>query len=208
MDDRRRAMLRLQCSVRARRAPHVQRANSAHPAGDAIDGVRCDDRTRSGGSPACRRAAGLRAAHPRRDLPDRDDKARRRASRDRALALRRPARAVSRGGISRHRSGPVLRHGDRLRGVGPAVRAAAAEGAAPVPGDPRRSAPRGLHPRRPAVSHPRQAHGSVLRAGDADHGADRERGVAGRRGARLSLLRRPRSPRFRRRDGESARRRR
>ena len=92
MDDRRRAMLRLQCSVRARRAPHVQRANSAHPAGDAIDGARCDDRTRSGGSLACRRAAGLRAAHPHRDLPDRDHKARRGASRDRALALRRPAR--------------------------------------------------------------------------------------------------------------------
>ena len=80
---------------------------------------------------------------------------------------------------------------------------AAAGGAASVPRDSRRNAPRRLHAGRPAVPHPREAHGSVLRARDADHGAYRRCGFAGGRGARLPLLRRPRSPGFRRRNGES-----
>ena len=73
----------------------------------------------------------------------------------------------------------------------------------PVPGDSCRSAPCGLHAGRLAVPHSRQAHGSVLRAGDADHGAHRRCRFAGGRSARLPLLRRPRSHRLRRRDGES-----
>ena len=76
--------------------------------------------------------------------------------------------------------------------------------AASVPGDSRRSAPRGLHAGRLAVPHPREAHGFVLRAGDANHGAYRRCRFAGRRGARIPLLRRPRSHRLRRRNGESA----
>ena len=41
---------------------------------------------------------------------------------------------------------------------------------------PRGIAPRGRHARRPALPYPRRAHGSLLRAGDADHGAARRRG--------------------------------
>jgi hypothetical protein len=78
--------------------------------------------------------------------------------------------------------------------------------------------PAELHPFREIVAGPRhavatpgdllfhiraEAHGSVLRTGDADHGAARRRRFAGRRGARLPLFRRPRSARFRRRNRES-----
>ena len=47
-----------------------------------------------------------------------------------------------------------------------------------------------------------RADGSVLRVGDADNDPARCRRVAGRRSARLSLFRRPRSPRLCRRHGE------
>ena len=63
-------------------------------------------------------------------------------------------------------------------------------------------APCGFHAGRLAVPHPREAHGFVLRAGDANHGAHRRCGFAGGRSARLPLLRRPRPDRFRRWDGE------
>ncbi len=86
----------------------------------------------------------------------------------------------------------------------PPVRRAAAGRTASVPRDPRRVAPCRLDAGRPAVPHPRKAHGPLFRGRDADHGADRPRGLAGRRGARLSLLRRPRSPGLRRRNGEPA----
>ena len=88
--------------------------------------------------------------------------------------------------------------------LGPALWAAAAGEAASVPGDSRRSAPRGLHAGRLAVPHPREAHGFVLRAGDADHGAHRGCRFAGRRSAGIPLLRRPRSHGLCRRNGESA----
>ena len=66
-----------------------------------------------------------------------------------------------------------------------------------------RPAPCGRDARRPDVSHPRQAHGSLLRACDSDHDQARRRGHGGRRGARLSLFRRPRSARLRRRHRKS-----
>ncbi len=47
-----------------------------------------------------------------------------------------------------------------------------------------------------------EAHGSLLRAGHADHGAHRKCRFAGGRSARLPLLRRPRSHGLRRRDGK------
>src|SRR5215468_7467760 len=52
-----------------------------------------------------------------------------------------------------------------------------------------RAGPRGFHARGPDVPHPREADGPLLRDGDADQGAPRRRGVNGRRGPRLSLLR-------------------
>src|SRR5262245_24450384 len=56
------------------------------------------------------------------------------------------------------------------------VRGPAPGRAPPVPGDPRRIAPRGVDAGRPAVSHPCEANGPLLRGGDADHGAPRWRG--------------------------------
>ena len=97
----------------------------------------------------------------------------------------------------------LLRHGDWLGRVGSALWPAAAGAAAPFSRDQGRPAPCGRHARRSPLPHSRQAHGSLLRAGDADHGPARRRGLAGRRGAWLSLFRRPRSLRLRRRHGES-----
>ena len=55
------------------------------------------------------------------------------------------------------------------------------------------------------VPYPRQADGPVLRDRGADHGQARGRSDRGRRGARLSLLRRPRPSGLRRRHREPAR---
>ena len=136
-----------------------------------------------------------RAAHPRRDLPGRDGK----PGPDhretvRSLCGDLPA-LVPRGGLSRPRG--------RASSCVMAIGSDAGTGcSAPRPAElhPFREiraggAPRRLDARRPAVPHPRRAHGPLLRAGDADHGAARRRGLAGRRGARLPLLRRPRPAR-------------
>src|SRR6516164_6150755 len=64
--------------------------------------------------------------------------------------------------------------------------------ASPVPGGPVGTTACGFSTGRPDVSYPRQADGSLLRDGGADHGAPRRRGRRDRRGPRLSLLRRPR----------------
>ena len=57
--------------------------------------------------------------------------------------------------------------------------------------------------RRLALPHPRQAHGSVFRTRNANHGANRQRGHARGRSARIPLFRRSRSDRFCRRHGKS-----
>src|SRR5580693_3337206 len=53
-----------------------------------------------------------------------------------------------------------------------------------------------VHARRLAVSHSRKTHGFMLRACDANYGTHRQCCFAGRRGARIPLLRRPRSHRL------------
>src|SRR5262245_46780838 len=65
--------------------------------------------------------ARIGAAHPRRNLPGRDDKSEPGRPRGRAIVLRRPPGVDSGGGISRPRSRPFLRDGDRVRRMGPAV---------------------------------------------------------------------------------------
>ena len=117
---------------------------------------------------------GRRAADAGRHVPRRDDERRGGARGHRARPVRRSAGSAALGRLPRPRQPAVLRHGLRLRCLGPAVRRAAAEGTASVPGDPRPASRRldaGRHP----LPHPLHAHGSVLRTGDADHGAARRR---------------------------------
>ena len=64
----------------------------------------------------------------------------------------------------------LLRHGDRLRRLGPAVRGTEPGRTSPVSRVPCRIAPRDRNAGRPVVPYPRQADGPVLRDGDADHG--------------------------------------
>ena len=91
----------------------------------------------------------------------------------RAVLLRGYRGAVARRGISRPGSWSLLRRQLRVRSVGPAFWAAAAGGTACVPRNSRRHAPRSFNAGRFAVPHPREAHGSMLRSRDADHGAHR-----------------------------------
>ncbi len=166
-----------------------------------FSGGRADERRRSG-----RVAAGGRAADAGGDLPGGDGERRRRQPRGGARLLRRSRGAGAGGRIPRSRRPALLRHGRGLGRLGPALRRAASGRAASVPRVPRGIAPRGRHPRRPALPHPRPAHGSLLRAGDADRGAARPGDRLRRRGARLPLFRRARSPGLRRRHREPRRR--
>ena len=79
---------------------------------------------------------------------------------------------------------------DRLRRLGPAVRRPPPRRAAPVRPARRPPPPRPGHAGRPAVPHPRQRPGRVLRTRDRDHRPARRRRHAGRRDARVPLLRR------------------
>ena len=118
--------------------------------------------------------------------------------------VRRSGGSPARGRLPRPRRPAVLRHGVRLRRLGPAVRRAEAEGTPSVPRNPRPASRRrdaGRHP----LPYPRHAHGPVLRAGGPDHGAAGRRRRHGRRSARLQVLRRSRPARVRRRHGEPRR---
>src|SRR6516225_7429468 len=77
---------------------------------------------------------------------------------------------------------------------------------AELSGGPRRTASRGFDTGGLDVSYPREAEGSLLRDGGADHGTPRRRSHRDRRGPWLSLLRRPRPVGVRRWHRESARR--
>ena len=72
---------------------------------------------------------------------------------------------------------PVLRDGDRLPRLGPAVRRAEAEGTASVSRNPRRASC-ARHAGRPSFPYPRFPYGPVLRTRDPDHVAARRRRVA------------------------------
>ena len=125
--------------------------------------------------------------------------------RRRAVVLRRLRGPGSRGRISRSRGRPLLRDGNWLRRLGPAVRRAASGRTSPVPRVPAGS--------RHAIATPGDllfhirakrmdlcfeiAAQIMAKLGDAV--------TRGRRGARLSLFRRPRPSGLRRRDGKSAR---
>ena len=76
---------------------------------------------------------------------------------------------AARSGVPRHRGKAYLRDELWLRGMGPAVRRATTGGTPSVPRDPGRDAPRRIDSGRFALSHPRRAAGSLLRARDADH---------------------------------------
>ena len=96
-------------------------------------------------------------------------------------------------------------HLDRLRCVGPAVLRSAAGRAAPVHRARRPTPPRSGHPGRPVVPHPGRVDGRLLRVGRQARQGDGGRDHRRRRGARLPVLRQPRSARLRRRHREPRR---
>ena len=86
------------------------------------------------------------------------------------IVLRRPAGAVTRSRLPRYRGKPVLRDGLWIGRVGPALRSPRPAELHPFRRNQGRLAPCRRDARRSPLPHPRQAHGSLLRAGDADHG--------------------------------------
>ena len=102
-----------------------------------------------------RSSAGKRTVNARRALSGRNHQSRRRPAREGALPVRRPGLTRPCRGISGRGARPVMRHGDRERRVGPALRSASAGTIASVPRDPRSRAPRRRHTRRSPFSHSR-----------------------------------------------------
>ena len=127
---------------------------------------------------------------------------RRRQSRGRPVVLRRPPGAVARGRFPRHRGKSLLRDGDRVGGLGQAVWGSRGRRSCIRFG---RSGPdRAMRWLRRAICCSTSAPSAWISASSWRRRSWRSwrRGYAGRRGAWLSLFRRPRSARLCRRHGE------